>query len=313
MRAILVPVDGSPLAETALHTALAIARRDGARVDAVSVVATPVLPMDAGGAPVLDTRLEHELVTQAEEYLGRLRGQLKEMAPDVTTSATLVRGRPEQAIVAQAEREGHDLIVMTTHGRSGVSRLWLGSVASGVLRHSPMPVLLLRDVSSAAPRERIPLFPTVVVALDSSDTSELILPDAMSVAGRGAAIHLVSVTVPERWLPPPSTIDVMSAGTGAATSPVELTEITRDSALARLNEIAERLRGAGHAAHVHVPIHHNAAEAVIAYANECGASLIAMTSHGRGAIGRALLGSVSDKVVRGSSLPVLLRVPAAHA
>jgi len=313
MRAILVPVDGSPLAETALHTAIALARRDGARVEAVTVVAAPIQPMDAGGAPVLDARLEHDLVAQAEEYLSALRGRLAEMAPDVPTTATLVRGRAEQAIVAQAEREGHDLIVMTTHGRSGVSRLWLGSVASGVLRHSPLPVLLLRDVSSAAPREGTPLFPTVLVPLDAGDTSERIVADAIALAGRGANFHLMHVVIPLRWVPPPSAIEVVVAGAMGDGTTADLLGVTRDAAVARLSTIARRLQQDGIAAQVHVPIHHNAAEAVLAYAHECGASLIAMTSHGRGALGRTLLGSVSDKVVRGATQPVLLRVPAAHA
>lgn len=313
MRGILVPVDGSPLAETALHTAIALARRERSRVEAVMVVASPVQPMDAGGAPVLDTRLEHDLVTQAETYLAGLRLRLAELAPDLTTAATLVRGRPEQAIVAQAERQGHDLIVMTTHGRSGVSRLWLGSVASGVLRHSPMPVLLLRDVSAAAPREGAALYPTVLVPLDVGDTSERILADALAVAGRGATYHLMHVVVPLRWVPPPSAIEIASAGSAGPELPSDLLGVTRDAAVARLTAIANRLQQDGIAAQVHVPVHHSAAEAVLAYAHESGASLIAMTSHGRGALGRTFLGSVSDKVVRGATVPVLVRVPAAHA
>ncbi len=313
MRAILLPVDGSPLAETALHTAIALARREGARLEVVTVVAAPVQPMDAGGAPVLDARLEHDLVAQAEEYLAALRRRLAELAPDLKCSATLLRGRAEQAIVAEAKREGHDLIVMTTHGRSGVSRLWLGSVAAGVLRHSPMPVLLLRDLSSAAPREGAPLFPSVVVPLDEGETSERILADAIAVAGRSATFHLVHVVVPLRWVPPPSAIEVVSAGAAGREMPADVLDLSRDAAVARLNAIAKRLQQDGIAAQVHVPIHRNAAEAVLAYAHESGASLIAMTSHGRGAVGRTFLGSVSDKVVRGAAMPVLVRVPAAHA
>ncbi len=313
MRGILVPVDGSPLAEAALHTAFALARRDGGRVEAVMVVATPVQPMDAGGAPVLDTRLEHDLVTQAEAYLAGLRERLSALDPDLPATATLLRGRPEQAIVAQAEREGHDLIVMTTHGRSGVSRLWLGSVAQGVLRHSPMPVLLLRDVSAAAPRAGAPIFPTVLIPLDAGEESERIVADALAVAGRGATLHLMHVVVPLRWVPPPSAIEVVTAGGVGDDLPADLLGITRDSAVARLTALANRLQQEGIAAQVHVPIHHHAAEAVLAYAHECGASLIAMTSHGRGTVGRTFLGSVSDKVVRGAALPVLVRVPAAHA
>jgi nucleotide-binding universal stress UspA family protein len=313
MRAILVPVDGSPLAEAALHVAIAIARREGARVEAVAVVATPVQPMDAGGTPVLDTRLEHDLVTQAEEYLAGLRGRLAELAPDVPCTASLVRGRAEQGIVAQAEREGHNLIVMTTHGRSGLSRLWMGSVASGVLRHSPIPVLLLRDVSAAAPREGVPIFPSVLVPLDADETSEQILADVIAVAGRDATVHLMHVVVPLRWVPPPSAIEIVSAGAEASDTRADLLGITRDATVARLNALADRLRRDGIAAQVHVPIHYSAAEAVLAYAHESGASLIAMTSHGRGAVGRTILGSVSDKVVRGATQPVLVRVPAAHA
>ena len=84
----------------------------------------------------------------------------------------------------------------------------------------------------------------------------------------------------------------------------------RDAAVRHVAAVAERLRAHGVQVRTHIPVHQSPAEAILAYAHECGASLIAMTSHGRGATVRLLIGSVADKVVRGATVPVLVRVPA---
>ncbi len=316
MRAILVPVDGSSLAETALPTACAIARRCGAsHVDAVIVAPEPADPLRSAGAPVIDVRLDHDLIAETARYAESLRGRLSAMAPGLATAVTVLHGRPVESLAAHALTGGYDLIVMTTHGRSGVSRAWLGSVADGLMRSTITPVLLLRDTSAAAPREGAEPFANVLIPLDGGTVSEQIIPQAVAIAGPGATFHLLHVLVPSRWLPPPSVFEVVtagSAGTADASESEGLLSAAREVAVRRLGAIAQQWRAQGLQIETHLPVHQSPAEAILAYAQEHGASLIAMTSHGRSGAGRLLMGSVADKVVRGAHVPVLVQVPTPH-
>lgn len=313
MRAILVPVDGSSLAETALPTACAIARRCSAsHVDAVIVAPEPGDPLNSGGAPVIDVRLDHDLIAETASYAESLRGRLSALAPDVATAVTVLHGRPVERLAARALTGEYDLIVMTTHGRSGVSRAWLGSVADGLMRSTTTPVLLLRDTSAAAPREDAEPFANVVIPADGGTVSEQIIPQVVAIAGPRATFHLLHVLVPSRWLPPPSAFEVVTAGTVDASKPEDPLSAARDVAVRRLGAVAQQWRAQGLQIETHLPVHPSPAEAILAYAQEQGASLIAMTTHGRSGAGRLLMGSVADKVVRGANVPVLVQVPTAH-
>jgi len=143
---ILVPLDGSVLAEAALAPAVALARANNAKL--VLLRAT-----EAHAAPLTDlTEAQVAAVRGAEEYLDSVRTRINgvELAA-VDTSVWY--GPPAEAIVEAARFRRADLIVMSSHGRSGVGRLVLGSVAETVLRASTVPILLLRpsNVPAAAP------------------------------------------------------------------------------------------------------------------------------------------------------------------
>lgn len=312
MRSILVPIDGSSLSETALPVALAIARRRGAaRVETVTVAASPIDPLRGGGAPVRDTRLDHDLHADAQAMVATLGKRLADMAPGAPTKATLLQGDAAHAIATHLKGGDYDLVVMTTHGRSGASRVWLGSVADRLVRQSPVPVLLLRDVSSAIPRDDAPLYSDVLVPLADGDESELILSDALALAGEGATYHLVNVVASQHFVPPPSALDVVtaSATTNALAPSPDVLDERRDAATRFVGEIARRLQERGVRVTTRVLTHDHPAEAILAYAHDIDARLIAMASHGRGTARRLILGSVTDKVVRGAAVPVLVYVP----
>ncbi|MCC6928122.1 MAG: universal stress protein [Gemmatimonadaceae bacterium] len=311
MRAFLVPLDGSALAESALHTAIALARRSpGARLEALVVLAPPPAVVQVSGAPVTDRRFDHDLYAEMERYAAAMRQQLLTLAPELAPSLTLLYGDAAERIAHFAREGEFDLIVMTTHGRTGVSRAWLGSVADGVLRLSSVPVLLLREETAGATRPALSPGATVVVPLDEGNVSEEILSDVLGLAGTDALIHLVHVVVPARWLPPPSALEVVAAGeTAAVVDQGELTQEQRHAAMQRLDRVAGQLRARGVEATVEVVVHARAAEAILACAERARASLIAMTTHARKGAGRLLLGSVADKVVRAAPVPVLVRMP----
>jgi nucleotide-binding universal stress UspA family protein len=144
LRKILVPVDGSALAEGAVGEAVALARDSGATVVLLRAAEAHTLP----GVDPTDAQVE--VVREAEDYVSGLKARLGETGfSDVETSVWY--GPPAPAIIEAAKLQRIDMIVMTTHGRSGLGRIILGSVAESVLRGSDTPILLLR--AAGAPLE----------------------------------------------------------------------------------------------------------------------------------------------------------------
>ena len=135
---ILVPLDGSPLAEGALPRAAEIAGASGARVILLRAAHAHAYP----GADPIEAQVA--VIRDAEHYLGDVAARLRTMGvTNVTTS--IWYGEPAAAIIEASEFNHVDLIVMMTHGRSGFGRLVMGSVAESVLRGTKAPILLLRD------------------------------------------------------------------------------------------------------------------------------------------------------------------------
>jgi nucleotide-binding universal stress UspA family protein len=148
-RRIVVPLDGSELAEDALQRAVALATPLGATLDLIQVVPWAASYIVAGGDSVfvpgdLDTSLEEAATT----YLNEVSGRLGEGPPRETH---VLRGNAADAILDHARGSGADLIVMSTHGRSGITRWALGSVTDKVIRAGDVPVLVHRSMAATAP------------------------------------------------------------------------------------------------------------------------------------------------------------------
>ena len=148
---VLVPVDFSRHSEVALGYATALASRVGASVDLLHVVVDPV----AAGAWSVEfstqnlSDLRRNLIEDAERRIARLCASAHE--PTLRLSTLVRMGQPADAITEYAKAFGINLIVMGSHGRSGLARLFMGSVAERVLRHAPCPVLTLPDALSPEP------------------------------------------------------------------------------------------------------------------------------------------------------------------
>ena len=153
-RRALVPLDGSPVAETVLPFILEIAGPLDMEVVLLRVV-QPVPPVVIEGSHHVVVEDVEARQIDAEEYLAPLAVELRHRAVRVETQVR--RGQPADEIIAAARAMGADIIAMSTHGRSGLGRLVFGSVAEAVLRHAGIPVLLLRateaDVAKRAARE----------------------------------------------------------------------------------------------------------------------------------------------------------------
>ncbi|TAK30010.1 MAG: universal stress protein [Chloroflexota bacterium] len=145
---ILIPLDGSELAETVVPYVQELAHKFGSAITLLQVVdyATAVLPVEPGlmtpiQPEVLEEAAEAELL-RADEYLANLRGRLRKAGLNATYKVE--RGDPADEIIRYAKEWSADLIAMSTHGRSGLVRLVFGSVANEVLRNAGTPILLIR-------------------------------------------------------------------------------------------------------------------------------------------------------------------------
>jgi nucleotide-binding universal stress UspA family protein len=144
---ILVPLDGSELSERALKPAFALAEKFGAEIillrialpEETLVSVPPMMPYEYGARPPA----QHQSLEEAEAYLASIK--LCQFKSSASVQTQVMIGPPPEIIVAIAREQQADLIVMSTHGRTGISRLVYGSVAEAVLRGSPVPVLLIPD------------------------------------------------------------------------------------------------------------------------------------------------------------------------
>jgi nucleotide-binding universal stress UspA family protein len=299
IRRILVPLDGSRLAEFVLPPAVSLARHLGARVTLLSVIER--------GAPSSVHGDRHlTAVAESDRYLGEVAARCR--AAGVETE-THVHPNPEgnvaQSIVAHAADLDADLIVLATHGEGGARRVLFGSVAQQVLRRGSRPVLLIRPPESAA-------FPAigqdglilrrVLVPLDGEPAAEAALPFAATLArAYGAEITLFRV------VPTLSTISGERASAAklvptaaAATLDYEETEAQR-----YLGAIAELLRAVGIAVSWAVA-RGEAAQGVLDEASGSGAEMLIMASHGRTGVSAVFTGSVASIVAGRYAGPILL-------
>lgn len=312
---ILVPLDGSELAERAIPWADELAGGLQASVELLRVVphdirweaaeaevqlnrrlmSTPEPPMG------VYRRLVEEEKAEAELALSRARSRF-ERARYVET--TVVPGWPADMIVARAQITDATLVAMASHGRGGVTRALLGSVASAVIRRSGVPVLAIRADLLMPPH--IPK--RVLVPLDTSDLARAVLEHVVPLAQKlDWTLVLYSVTDL-----PPQTIPIQGAsiplGRTPAQPPAEVIE--------HLDQVAADLRSQGLTVEVEVGSG-DRAQAIIEAAHRTHSGLIAMSTHGRHGLGRWALGSVTDAVLRQAEAPVLavrpLRMPASGA
>ena len=142
-RTILVPLDGSKRAEAILPHVVQLAKRYDAKVVFVRVIEPVTAVIGLEGTPFMLYQQEFEQrVEQAESYLATLSEEFQKRG--IQTQTHVVHGPVVEAVIDTAQREGADLIAIASHGRSGLSQVFYGSVAAGVLQRADRPLLLIR-------------------------------------------------------------------------------------------------------------------------------------------------------------------------
>src|SRR5579859_5814586 len=307
---ILVPLDGSARAESAIPVAARIARAYGASITLLRIAEMPgeYGPYLASPASYAKEAIEADLA-QLKDYL-RKAAQAEALAGiDVEVKALF--GAVAPTIIAAAQAYHDDLIVMCSHGYTGFKRWLLGSVADKVARHAPVPILIVREgVPLSATEAEEPV--RALVALDGSPLSEAVFePVAYLVAGLA---HMTSQQGELRLL---RVID-LPLGRATGKSQTHITGLSRHEAVydaqEYLKSLVARLDEGGLAAlditvKTAVESDPDVAEAIIKQAEGGAVDLIAMATHGRGGMEHFVMGSITERVLHHSKLPLLIVRP----
>jgi nucleotide-binding universal stress UspA family protein len=293
---ILVPLDGSAFAEAALPLALALSAKTNSAIQLATVIEPIPAFAYVGWEPAARE--------WSEEYLAAVKDRISDAAGGPVTTA-LHSGHVVETLVDVVDAIDADVVVMATHGRGALSRAWLGSVADGFMRRSEVPLLVVRPEEAETP-EPAPRgdFETILVPLDGTDLSESALALAVEFGDLfSCAYHLTRVVsypidIASPYLP--HTVQMNQTMLADA----------KANAADYLEREADHMRKRGLRVTTSVVVDIQPGRGILSEADAVGCDLIAMATHGRKGVGRLVLGSAADKVLRGTHMPLLLYRPA---
>lgn len=297
VRHLLVATDFSEIADAALARAVAIAKAHGAKLTLAYAEAVVDARATGESAPALLEELDTLAAALKEDERRQLDTRLAKIRGEGVEVDVAVRGGPpDEAITHLASAIGANLIVVGTHGRTGIGRFLLGSVAELIVRRAPCDVLVSRGTATTG------MFGKPLVATDFSPTAERALLSTLDLVGPGVPIQLVHA-----WQYP-----VGSWGLGLLGPHSSAATAVRDAITRTADEHAQRLL-ASHQRDGH-PLAFELAEGspadvVTRLASERGYDLVAIGTHGYRGVERFLLGSVAEATVRHAPCSVLI----AHA
>lgn len=296
---ILVPLDGSKLAEQVLPYVRLLAGAYKIPIDLLNVF-DPVPPGFADpGHGLYDTQISTSYRDNAVDYLERIGAPIRNTGVSVSCAAH--EGNPAGHITNEAEKTPNTLIAMVTHGRSGVGRWVLGSVTDKVLHGSTNPLLITHAREEAAESSEVVL-KNIIVPLDGSPLAEQVVPHVEAMA-QALELNVILVRVTASQEEYYRHLEVPMANT------YRYEEYAREAAAGAaryLQQMTEKLNQKGISSVDNRLVHGHAASSILDVIQEIPDSLVALTTHGRSGVGRWVLGSVADRLVRHSGQPVLV-------
>ncbi|MEO8550150.1 MAG: universal stress protein [Kofleriaceae bacterium] len=290
---ILAGADVSIPSDQAIDRAAALAAQHGAKLILVHAVANEHLAEEERDEDVVQKLGEVSAAMNAE-VAKRLRVRLDQLkAQGIDAELASVAGAPGEVVAQLARDHAAELIVVGTHGHTGISRFLLGSVATAILRHAPCDVLVTRGTSSSAP------FKKPLVAMDFSAASKRALRHTAAISEAGAPIEIIHA-----W-------ELPAGSWGASFFGVDrfpwsqIRDVVVESAKKKGDKLVAESASLGHP--VHVELVQGAPTPVVTHAAERGGhDLIAVGTHGHGGFRKLLLGSVAESVIRHAPCSVLV-------
>lgn len=297
---ILFPVDLSPCSAAAARYAFAIAKAFGATIEAIHAYVPP--PYVSPGVMV---QLSHDsresLATYAmRELEDELRSFLERRSlPGVPISSQVMPGSAYECIMETIEGGGYDLVVMGTHGYTGIKHFLLGSVTQRVVRHSDIPVMTIRHDGSEEDEREITL-KRILVPVDFSSGSRAAFELARYLAKRlDAALDVVHV-----YYTPKGDYGRMLVKVPADQGMRALGEVVETQARAELDAFIGQIDDGSYPIQVRLT-HGKPYARIISLVEEQAHDLVVIGTHGRTGLSRLVMGSVTEKVVRFAPCPVV--------
>ena len=296
---IFVPLDGSTFSEQALEIAALLARREGTSESPQKPLVILFQAVDVSSWLWLEGEPTHAQARQAATaYLEKQAERLR--AQGITVEIAVRLGNPAEEILAQTVARQAEVIVMSTHGRSGLARWALGSVAERVARAAPVPVLLIPGVPVSAPADTseqlLPSISRVLVPLDGSATAEAALQPAIALARLfEAEVRLLYVFIPRF-----EEQSVLEHHRSWDAGRRRVHQVER-YLMRKVDEIKREGAKARWTLGYGMP-----ASQILSDAREHQVGVIVMTTQGHGGLGRWRLGRVAEEVIHQGRMPVLL-------
>ncbi len=292
---ILVPLDGSQMAEQTLAYVRWLGTRLTAPIELVSVIEPIPHELVEAAEEASLKRVEGDRRAKSEEYLESIAGPMRKGGLQV--SWTVVEGQSAFGIVGAAENAPNTLIAMSTHGRTGMDRWLLGSVTDKVAHSTSTPLLVVRSVGEGDEAEST-ILSGVLVPLDGSKAAEQVLPHVVGlVKPLGLSVTLASVT-PD----PGAFFGYLYEG---ASITEEMSVRVDARAEQYLAKVSEHLQSEGVSSAQRV-LHGDPAAELLKIANESPNTAVAMVTHGTPGVASWTIGAVTSRLIRYSSAPTLV-------
>jgi nucleotide-binding universal stress UspA family protein len=288
LKKLLVPLDGSELGEMALVYAKELAIALNYEVQLAFV------------AERRDNETLHVYRIYLEKVAERLRTQVKRTNSESDIKAVVIDGEPATALIEYAEKEGIDLIIMMSHGRSGIMRWAIGGTASKIIQRCQIPVLLVRASQALSKRRPVQVFKKILVPLDGSSIGEAALSYVKTIV-KALNCELILLRVVEIV----QRVHTVGGLDHFIYSEQQI-ERMKDEALKYLGKIRQQFDKGN----VKIILRTgDPAQEIIRLSAEENINVVAMSSHGKSGIMRWVMGSVSSKILQAGETPLLLVHP----
>ena len=289
---ILVPLDGSSLAELAIPYAEVLA----------GAFASEVVLVHVNEPSESQYRHMHQLYI--EGIAGQIRNDIRDyriggVEPVVTVNSVVLSGEPAEEIIGYTEKNDIGLVVMASHGRSGIMPWAMGSITNKVTQRISMPLLLIRAGVPSREADRGKLLNRVLLPLDGSEAGEAAVPYIKELIDR-----LESEVILFGVVPAGQHVRTVG-GLDYILYPEQQLESVKAEAREYLEKVHQRLSGGKGTVRIEMGVG-DVAQEIIRFAEEIDADLVAISSHGHSGIKKWVFGNVAHKILHASSTPVLL-------